>query len=124
MFEQAAVDPPRNPIGDWALRGAIGVAFAVFGWEKFEPHSMWPDFFQQVGIGQWFRYFTGVVEIVGGALVLLPWTVVPGLAMLTATMAGATLIHIFVLGHPGNSVITLAFTIGLGVFWFSRRNRL
>jgi len=124
MFEQAAAGEARNPIGDWALRGAIGLAFVVFGWEKFDAHSMWPQFFRDVGIGQWFRYFTGVVEILGGVLLLIPPTAVIGLSMLAVTMAGAALIHIFVLGHPGNSVIPLVFFVGLGAFWFSRRNRL
>jgi hypothetical protein len=27
--------------------------------------------FQQIGLGQWFRYFTGAVEIAGGVLVTI-----------------------------------------------------
>jgi putative oxidoreductase len=124
MFEQAISSEPRNVIGDWALRGAIGLAFVVFGWDKFDSNSMWPGFFRDIGAGQWFRYFTGVVEILGGALVLVPWTVTAGLAILAITMAGAALIHVFVLGHPGNCIIPLVFFIGLGAFWHSRRNKL
>ena len=124
VFDQATRSEPRNPIADWFLRGAIGGAFAIFGWEKFDAHSMWPEFFQQVGFGQWFRYFTGVVEILAGVLILIPRTAVAGLALAAVTMAGAAGVHIFVLGHPGNSVIPAAFFIGLATFWFSRRSRL
>ena len=123
VFEQANLGEPRNLIADWALRGAIAAAFAVFGSEKFDPHSMWPGFFQQVGIGHWFRYFTGAVEILGGLLVLIPRTATAGLALLAAIMAGAVLNHVFMLGHPGNSPLPAVFCVGLAAFWRSRRIR-
>ncbi len=122
MFEQAAVREGRNVFTDWILRAAICGAFLLFGMEKFPsgPDNQWVRFFQDVGFGQWFRYFTGVVEMVGGILVLLPWTVVAGLFLTVSTMAGAALIHVFVLRHPGNAVIPCAFVIGLAAFWRSR----
>jgi putative oxidoreductase len=123
MFEQATAAEQPNPIGDWAGRGAIALIFALMGWEKFNVNSMWPSFFQQLGWGEWFRYFTGVVEILGGILVLIPWTANAGLALLAATMGSAALIHIFVMGHPGNCVIPLAFFLGLAGFGWSRWNR-
>ena len=122
MFEQASAGEQRNAIGDWALRGAIGLVFIGVGWEKFDAHSMWPGFFEQVAIGQWFRYFTGIVEMLGGLLVLIPRTATIGLALLGSTMAAAGLIWIFVMHQPGNCVIPLAFFLGLGAFWFSRRS--
>ena len=36
-------------------------------------------FFDQVGVGQWFRYFTGLVEVFGALLVLIPKTAQAGL---------------------------------------------
>jgi len=123
MFEQAAAPEPRNAIGDWGLRAAITLAFTVFGAEKFQAHSMWPEFLQQVGWGQWFRYVTGAVEILGGLLVLIPWTATAGLALLAGTMAGAAVIHIFVLGHSGNCVIPVVFLTGLAGLWWSRWDR-
>jgi uncharacterized membrane protein YphA (DoxX/SURF4 family) len=122
MFEQANSGEARNVLGDWALRRGIGVAAVFIGWEKFPNRTEWVGLFQQIGLGQWFRYFTGVVEILGGVLVLIPWTATAGLALLAATMAGAALTHVFVLGHPGNSIIPFAFFISLAAFWWSRRN--
>ena len=83
MFEQANVEP-RNALGDWILRGGIAVLFVLFGAEKFSstPDSPWVNLFQQIGAGQWFRYFTGIVEVLGSVLLLIPWTVAAGLALL------------------------------------------
>jgi len=114
---------PRHSLGDWFARGGIALAFVVFGWEKFPADSMWPKFFQDVGLGQWFRYFTGVVEILGGVLVLIPRTAAAGLALLAVTMASAALILIFVLGRPGDAVFSGAFFLGLSAFCWTRQNR-
>jgi len=125
MFEQASSSEPRNIAGDWALRGGIAVAFAIFGAEKFpsDGSSSWVKLFHEIGIGQWFRYFTGVVEVLGGMLVLIPWTVTAGLALLACTMASAFLILTFVLGRPGDCIVSGAFFIGLAAFYWSRRSR-
>lgn len=125
MFEQAKAQGSRNAITDWVLRGGIAFAFVLFETEKFPsgPDGQWVKFFADVGVGQWFRYATGVVELLGAALVLIPWTVNAGLALLACTMAGAAFIHIFVLHHPFNAPIPLVILTGLVVFLLSRRNR-
>ena|SRR5438045_2894316 len=125
MFEQATLREPRNVLGDWILRGTIAIAFVLFGAEKFpsNPGSPWVKLFQQIGAGQWFRYFTGVVEILGGVLVLIPWTATAGLALLACTMAAAVLILVVVIGRPGDSIISVGLFIVLATFWWNRRNR-
>lgn len=125
MFEQADLGDARNAVLDWALRGGIAAVFILFGSEKFssDPGSHWVKLFQEIGAGQWFRYFTGVVEVLGGVLVLVPWTVRIGLALLARTMACAALIVAFEIGRPGDSVFSAAFFIGLTVFGWSRRTR-
>lgn len=122
MFEQANLSEGRSVLVDWALRGGIGAAFILIGWEKFPDGTQWVGLFQQIGLGQWFRYFTGAVEMLGGVLVLVPWTVTAGLALLASTMAAAALIHAFVLGHPANGIFPGAFFVGLAAFWWSRRS--
>jgi uncharacterized membrane protein YphA (DoxX/SURF4 family) len=125
MFEQASLCEPRNVLGDWILRGGIALIFILFGAEKFSssPESPWVKLFQQIGVGQWFRLFTGVVEVLGGVLVLIPWTVTAGVALLACTMASAALILIFVLGHPADSIFSASLLVGLAVYWWSRRSR-
>jgi uncharacterized membrane protein YphA (DoxX/SURF4 family) len=125
MFEQSNLREPRSALVDWILRGAIAAAFVLFGTEKFPSGagSPWVRLFGELGIGQWFRIFTGVVEILGAVLLLVPRTVTAGLALLACTMASASLILIFVIGHPADSVFSGIFCIGLTAFWASRRSR-
>ena len=121
MFEQVVRDEPRNVWGDWILRGGIALAFVLFGVDKFPANGPWVSFFDQVGFGQWFRYVTGVVEIAGGVLLLIPWTVSAGLLLLACTMASAALIHVVIIRQPANAIIPVAFCIGLAAFWLARR---
>jgi len=123
MFE--AVGERRNVLSDWMFRGAIALVFVLEGTEKFssDPHSSWVRLFQQIGMGQWFRYLTGAVEVLGSVLVLIPWTVTAGLALLACTMAAATLIVLFVIGRPADSVFPGIFLLGLAAFYWSRRRR-
>lgn len=123
MFENVAQGESRNTITDWFGRGGVALAFVVFGLDKFNNQSMWPKFFQDVGFGGWFRYFTGWVEILGGILVMIPWTATIGLALLACTMASAALILIFVLGRPGDAVFSIGFFLGISAFAWTRRNR-
>lgn len=118
MFEQANSGQARNVMGDWALRGFIGLAALLVGWAKFDGRGEWPSYFQQLGLGQWFRYFTGVVELLGGILVLAPPTAPAGSALLTATMVGATAANWVV--HPGNCVVTALLAIALGLYTWMR----
>ena len=120
MFKQASSDHSRNGLSDWMIRGSIALAFILFGADKFG--SGWIGFFQQVGIGQWIRYLTGVAEIFGGVLVLIPWTISIGLALLTGTMASAALILVFVIHRPMDSVFSGALLTGLVFYWWNRKN--
>ncbi|MBZ5631684.1 MAG: DoxX family protein [Acidobacteriia bacterium] len=124
MFE--TVGERRNVLSDWMFRGAIALVFVLAGAEKFssDPQSSWVRLFQQIGVGQWFRYVTGAVEVLGGVLVMMPWTVTAGLALLACTMAAAALIVLFVIGRPADSVFPGIFFIGLAAFsWNRRRHR-
>ena len=121
MFDQS--QHASDKITDWVLRAAIGLVFILFGLEKFPstPTNHWVQFFNQVGAGQWFRYVTGTVEVIGGALVVVPAAARLGLALLALTMAAASAVHIFVIHQPANVLITGTFCIGLTAFWWKKR---
>jgi putative oxidoreductase len=106
---------PRNVVGDWAIRVVVGCAFVVFGWEKFssQPGSQWVKMFHDIGAGDWFRYFTGVMEVLGGLLVMIPRTALIGFGMLVVTMMGAVLIVALVLGSPVQSLFPAIFLMAL-----------
>ena len=119
MFEESMSGQARDQIGDWVLRAGIALAFFPFGFDKFPSglDTQWVRFFDQVGVGQWFRYLTGIVEVTGAALVLFPLTSRIGIAILTATMAVASVIHIFVVHQPTNAIITGGLCLGLIASW-------
>lgn len=121
--EPAVQTSSRNSLGDWILRIGIAVVFVLFGMEKFssDPGSPWVKLFAKMGTGQWLRYLTGLVEVAGSILLLIPRTVLAGLALLGSTMAGAILILVFVLHHPGNALLALTILGVLTIFWASRR---
>jgi hypothetical protein len=75
--------------------------------------------FQQIGLGQGFRYVTATVEIVGVIALLVPGFAGPGALWLGITMAFAILTHLFVLhSNPGGAVIL--FVLSLTLVWLRR----
>jgi len=56
--------------------------------------------FRDVGLGQWFRYVTGGIEVVGATLLLIPFFARVSVIMLGSVMIAATLIELFVLHRP------------------------
>jgi len=110
----------------WMLRVALASIFVVVGFVKIPGsiHPMWVRLFERIGFGQWFRYFTALVEIVGGMLMIVPSaTLVSGL-LLASAMVGALLVHIFVIGVGVQSVVVFALLSGIfAVMWHHRGNR-
>jgi putative oxidoreductase len=72
--ETPKVTSRKLDLAGWLLRGAVGFVFVSIGCEKLAavPGSMWFKLFAQIGWGQWFRDFTGVIQILGGTLIVLP----------------------------------------------------
>ena len=63
-------------IGFWVLKLVLAALFLLAGGAKLAGLPAMVAVFEQVGLGQWFRYFTGVLEV-GGALLLL-WPATTG----------------------------------------------
>ena len=92
------VEQPRSAIDrleTWLPRVALAIVFVLFGALKFAAHSMYVRIFDEIGLGQWFRYFTGVTEIGGAVLLLIPGAAFVGFILLGCTMAGAVSFWIF-----------------------------
>ena len=104
-----------DPATSFALRLSVALVFSLVGLEKLIPRfsSSWVQTFATIGVGQWFRYVTGIVELVGGLLFLFPAATAAGAAMLIATMCGAMAVHIFVFKHPGNSLFPAMYLVGV-----------
>ena len=77
--------------------------------------------FEAMGIGQWFRYLTGSLEVAGAILLLIPRTSGLGALMLAGVMACAAMTHLFIVGgSPLGAIILLVVT---GIVAWGRRQR-
>jgi putative oxidoreductase len=117
---------PRVNIADLMIRLGVAIVFLIAGAEKFSatnPNSHWVSMFNQIGLGEWFRFFAAVVEILGAALILIPRTVLIGVALLAVTMASATAIVFFVLGQRGESLFPALILLGLLALGWKHWNR-
>ena len=110
----------------WALRIGVALVFTLTGLEKFStaPTSYWVHTFDAIGLGAWFRYFTGAVEVLGGLLFLVPRATIAGAALLAATMLGAMVTHVVVFHRPGDALFPAAYLAGVALaFAKLRRDR-
>lgn len=88
--------------------------FLAAGVNKLLGNPEMVAMFQQIGLGQWFRYVTGVLEVGGAAGLLMPRYSFYAALLLSAVMIGAILTHLVVLGNsPAVPAVLLAFTAAI-----------
>ena len=107
---------PSRRIGAWMLQGIIAAAFLAAGAAKLAGVPFMVDLFAQIGIGQWFRVVTGVVEVVGAVALLFPGLASIGALWLGGTMVGAVATHLFVLHTSPVPAIVLGVLNALVVY--------
>lgn len=112
-----------DPATNIAIRISVALVFAITGFDKFLQSQEWDQVFGAIGWGNWFRYFTGIVEMAGGLMFLLPATTTVGAALLTAAMIGAMTFHIVVLREPANILFPGAYLVGVLLAYRLLRSR-
>lgn len=93
----------------WVLQVFLALQFVMAGFAKVFGDPAMVEMFTTIGIGQWFRYVVGTMEVAGAVGVLIPRF--SGLAALglVCLMAGAVLTNVFVLGaNPLLPIVLLA----------------
>ena len=113
---------PSRRIGAWTLQGVIAAAFFAAGFAKLAGVPFMVDLFSQIGLGQWFRVLTGVVEVAGAVALLIPGLASIGALWLGGTMVGAVTTHLFVLHTSPVPAIVLGLLNAVVVYL--RRNEL
>lgn len=89
------------------IRILLTLAFVAAGGAKIIGVDMMVATFDQVGLGQWLRYLTGIIELGGAVLLWLPGLQAIGAMVLGGTMVGAVLTHLFILGPSAVPSIVL-----------------
>src|SRR5882757_3192435 len=82
----------------WVLQIGAAAMFLMAGGNKLAGNEQMVGMFQAIGIGQWFRYVTGSLEIIGGLLLFVPSLAGVGGLLLTGVMTGAVATHLFIIG--------------------------
>ena len=88
------------PIGLRVLEFLMGALFLYLGGAKLLGTPAAVRLFRDIGWGQWFRYVTGVVEVTGALLLLIPALAGASALLLMSVMVAATGIELFVLHRP------------------------
>jgi putative oxidoreductase len=82
-----------------------GIGFLGAGAAKLAGAESMVEQFEKIGIGQWFRYLTGAIEISGAVALLLG-----------GTMVGAIFTHLFVFGNSPAAPLVL-FVLLTIIIW-------
>jgi uncharacterized membrane protein YphA (DoxX/SURF4 family) len=107
----------------WTLTILSAAMFLFVGALKLASVQMEVDLFATIGIGQWFRYFTGLLEISGAIGLFVPSVARYAALLLAAVMVGAIMTHLFIAGgNPLAAILMLAST--LTIAWLRRSERI
>jgi uncharacterized membrane protein YphA (DoxX/SURF4 family) len=106
-------------VGLWVLQIAAAGMFLMVGFLKLSGNPQLVGLFEAIGLGQWFRYLTGTLEVAGAILLLIPRTSGLAALMLVVVMVGAVITHLFIVG--GSPLMAIILLIVTGVIAFGRR---
>ena len=103
----------------WTAQIAAAAMFLLAGTLKLTGAAPMVQVFAAIGIGQWFRYVTGTIEVVSALLLLVPSLAFFGASAMVVTMIGAVLTHFVIIGgNPLPAIVLLAVTSAIA--WVRR----
>ena len=105
----------------WILSGLVGLAFIGAGVPKLVGVPAVVEVFDKVGLGQWFRYFTGFLEVAAGIGLLIPRYAFHAARLLAIVMVGAVIAHLAVLGGSPAPALVLLVLTGI-IVWLRKPN--
>jgi putative oxidoreductase len=109
----------RGFYAKWGLQILTALVFITAGSSKLIGATEMAAMFQKIGIGQWFRYATGAIEVSAGLALLHPKSAFIGAGLLVCTMIGAVFTHLFLIGgNPVPALILLGASAAIG--WLYR----
>ena len=113
---------PIKSIALWVLRVLLAALFLFAAYMKLSGNPMMVAEFDTVGLGQWFRYVTGILELVGAVALLVPKTSLNGAALLLCVDAGAFVAQVAVIHQDWVHTIVIGALLG-AVVWLNRSTR-
>jgi uncharacterized membrane protein YphA (DoxX/SURF4 family) len=106
----------------WITQVALALMFVMAGGSKLAGAPAMVTLFGALGLGQWFRYVTGIIEVTSGILLLVPSAAIYGALLLIPTMLGAIVVNLFVV--PASPVAPLLLLLAAAAVAWARRHQL
>jgi uncharacterized membrane protein YphA (DoxX/SURF4 family) len=91
----------------WLLQILTAAALLMAGFAKLSGQPMMVETFDKIGLGQWFRYLTGGIEVASAILLVIPRLTTVGALLLVCTMIGAVLTHLLTIGGSPLAALVL-----------------
>jgi putative oxidoreductase len=117
-INEASLEAPRNG-ALWVVQVLGATLLLISGLAKLSGDEQMIQTFDAVGIGQWFRYVTGLIEFASAILLLIPALSGLGALLLVPTMIGAVLTHLLVIG--GSPALPIGLLIIASVVAWGRK---
>jgi uncharacterized membrane protein YphA (DoxX/SURF4 family) len=105
----------------WVAQIALAAMFLLAGGSKLAGAPAMVDLFAAIGLGQWFRYVTGAIELSAAVALLIPSAALFGAILLVPTMVGAVIVNLILGQSPAVPIVLLL--VAAAVAW-TRRNQL
>ncbi|MCU1384660.1 MAG: hypothetical protein JWL71_3357 [Acidobacteria bacterium] len=119
MVEKIAVRRKSTVAASWLLRVLVGLAFLAAGGAKLMAAPAMDAMFAAIGVGQWLRILTGLLEVTGAIGLFVPGVTVYAALLLMAVMVGAIIAHLAILGGSPIPAAVLLLLSG-GIVWVTR----
>ncbi len=105
----------------WILTIFLAVVFVLAGGVKLIGTRPMVQEFAQIGIGQWFRYLTGILEVTGAIGLFVPKYRFWAALQIAAVMVGATVVNIVILHQPPLARLTaVLMALAFALAWLRR----
>ena len=105
----------------WVLQIGAAAMFLMAGSLKLAGGEQVVGMFNSIGLGQWFRYLTGAMEVAGALMLLIPRLSGVGALLLVGVMIGAVITHLFVIG--GSPFMAIVLLVVSFIIAWGRRGR-
>jgi uncharacterized membrane protein YphA (DoxX/SURF4 family) len=110
-------------IGLWVLRLLLAALFLFAGLMKLSGQDMMVQEFDVIGWGQWLRYFTGILELMGAIALLVPSVSAFGALILLAIDVGAFFAQLLILHQDVIHTLVIGLLLG-GLVYLQRQQIL
>ena len=102
----------------WVAQVALAAMFLMAGGSKLAGVPAMIGLFDAIGLGQWFRYVTGVIEVTAAVALLIPPVALFGAILLVPTMLGAATVNLILGQSPAVPLVILL--VAAAVAWTRR----